>query len=323
MSGRLILPELHRLYEWVFTDHESTADVIISLPAGFSPSSITSMLSPDSASLLVTMKDRVPIVKGTLTAPATGISRKATDTTLVLTLTKADPARWATLIAGFYPGTSDMDPQSAFTLAAIPTWGGDRTRLLMASANVGFCPALRQTFAALAENPRSIGKARELLSVAAFTYGDPLSLYAMGCFLAEDPASQAEAFAAFVRAGDAGIVAAKSRAGQFLSPLSAMRGVPKDVTRAIELFESVREEDPSEPVMCHELAMLYHNGVGVRTDRKLAGRLQAEGMARDPELPPLESTGGGGGKLLLGVAVGTVVGAGLVTLMRLMLRHGK
>jgi hypothetical protein len=80
-----------------------------------------------------------------------------------------------------------MDPQSAFTLAGIPTWHGDRTRLLMASANVGFCPALRQTFAALAENPRLIGKARELLSVAAFRYGDPLSLYEMGCLLAEDP----------------------------------------------------------------------------------------------------------------------------------------
>jgi TPR repeat protein len=234
------------------------------------------------------------------------------------------PGAWPLLITDFYPGTREADPQSCFLFYAYArehrgeAMAVDPAQALTASINAGFCPALRLAFEALSANPETAEGGLRLLCTAAETYGDPMATLMLGTFF-EEQGLHPQAFRTFQAAAERGVLPAVAFIGRYFSPLCEQTVGHKSASKARKLFEEVRKREPSEPFSCHELAMMYYNGVGVEKDVKKAEELQAIAKAGLPEIPPLRIVGGedGGsqGWIVAGVAVAVGVAA-LITAFR-------
>jgi hypothetical protein len=125
------------------------------------------------------------------------------------------------------------------------------------------------------------------------------------------------------QAADLGETNGVARIGQILSPLSDIPFTQKDATRAVQIFESVRERSPNDPVMCFEYAKLLLNGVEKNVE--LARKLWEVGRIEEPNVPPLveirnepEQVEGYGfkGKLLMGIGVAVIFAAGIFWALR-------
>jgi hypothetical protein len=267
----------------------------------------------------------VPLVKGTLAGAVSSVSASHTDASLTLTLAKAVPGAWPLLITAFYPGAGDADPKSCFLLYEYArAHRGDPLAVdpvvaLSASINAGFCPALRVGFQGLSQNPGSEQMALQWLRIAADAYEDPEATLMLAVVF-EQRGLLREAFRTFQAAAERGMLQAVSFLGRYFSPLCEETVGVKSAERALALFQQVRELDASEPISCHELAMLYYNGVGVERDEKRAEELQAIAHAYMPDIPPLTRAGAedGASQRWIAAAVGVAVGlAAVITVLRI------
>jgi TPR repeat protein len=317
----MIPPEYHALYEWTFEDSPESATITFHFPPTFASSTIHHELTHDSTALIVTFTDPLPLVQGTLHSPVSSVSASHTDDSLTLTLTKVDPAAWLLPITSYYPGTSEADPQSCFLMYEYALAGGvDRAAVgaFEKAIRAGFCPALRAGFQLLSANPENMEFGFRMLCTAVDTYQDPIATLMLALFF-EARGSPQQAFRAFKMAAVRGMVQGLSYLGQYLSPLCAKSAGGKNVENAIKLFEQARKADPQEPISCHELAMLYYNGVGVEKDVRRAEELQAIARESLPDISPLSIVGGeeSGSQGWIVAAVALAVGvAAVITALR-------
>jgi hypothetical protein len=290
-TAEMIPPELSALYEWEFEDYPDRIELTLSFPLNFNPSQVRAYLSPDGTALSITIPGLLPIVYGLLLHPVFDMRAQISPQQSKYLIRKRNPASWPYLIDDCYPGTDCVDPASSFFLFQNLTGSGpideNLINLLLVSANAGYRPALRLAFCLLLDDQSTADIARNFIRIDAERYGDPVGVFHYAVLLAKEGATRADALMYFRRAADLGIVEAKSLIGQILSPLSDVSFQNKNADDAATVLLEVMAEKPEEPVMCHELAMLYFNGIGVPKNVELALQLQATAATHMPNVAPL------------------------------------
>ena len=290
-----IQPDLQELYDWDFKNEEDEVEIVVSFPPTFNTKALKAQLNGDRTAISITVDGQPPIVMGKLFEPVTDMTKSIQSDNVTFTLTKATPQPWPILIKDAHPDTTDLDPRSMLMIAQVMLGQGTNESieqgqmLLLKGCELGYVPTLMLTHELFAksEDPQLRDVSVRLLQKAALVYRNPVAMMQLGLIMIGQPETVAEGEQMMLAAAEAGLPIAMSYLGQLYSPLTEAP-FPKDVEKAVKLFQAVRELQPDEPIMCHELAKMYYNGVGVELNEELAQELQKRAKMTLVECPELE-----------------------------------
>lgn len=329
MVGETIQPDLQILYNWETKDAEDEIEIIITVPPTFNTKSLRAELNSDRTAVAITIPDQPPVLMGKLVAQVSLMSQTNDGSHIIFTFTKEEPKAWPFLISDLHPTTEAIDPQSAFIIAGLllqtnPEENIEKAQfLLFESCNAGFIPALRLAAQMLQSNVQTLPTAIKILEMGV-GYRDPVACMQLGLLYLRDKETRRQAERLFLLAAELGLIMGLSYVGQLYSPLTDIEFDEKDAEKAVAIFKQVREVEPEEPIMCHELAMLYYNGVGVEKDEEQAEKLHAMAKKQIKDLPDLKrvevatkKSGFSGLDAIAIAAVGSVVIGGAFTIYKM------
>ena len=288
-----IEPELAKMYEYNLNDQERNITIQVTIPEGFDKSNIRVELHKSHAAIRVEAPGILPIIKGELLDTVQSMRHTFRENQLIITINKQEKGLWESFIVGPYPDTEEIDPQSAFaigiTYSHVQSEVMQSMQYLMMSSAMGYVPAmcfLAHFYIKVGEKIGTKQAALQLFHEAVETYNSPVAMLAYANYLLTDddvPMGKAYALTLLDKAIALDYKPAHYFLGYALSPLSPIKGIKKNVVKAIEEFEQAGDDANA----LHELAMLYFNGAGVKKDLALANELQLKARKLDKDIQPL------------------------------------
>ncbi|OHT01934.1 hypothetical protein TRFO_31125 [Tritrichomonas foetus] len=290
-----IQPDSQFLYEWEFNQDEEDVDLVIKYPPTFNPKSIKVEFTEDKKGIKVHVPGLLPIVCGHLGGSITGHSTSISSTSYTITMTKETPIQWLLLTDDIHPTENICDPMTSFFIATALINNREEQsqqaglEALTRSALWGFMPAVR-AFVRInlnSSNENLSHMAVALLQKASDYYGVPDMQFWLGMILYTNDSTRVQSLSYFSKAAEGGVVEARSRIGQLLSPLSEVPFETKDASKASQILEAVLQLLPDEPIALSELSKLLYNGVGVELNEERAKELHGRLKKIVPEAPDL------------------------------------
>lgn len=286
---KMIEPELKSMYDYDLDESEKQMKILIELHDTVKVEDLTIKLSEDRNSIDISLKDKLPFVRGKLLVPVASISHKTSNNKLEVTLKKIERGIWERFIVDVHPETKDIDPQSAFCIGVTysPVYHKlqKSIELMLESSRMGFIPAMIHLakFHLVKDKITGFAMCVSILSEAIKKYKSPEAMLFLGDVYLER--GQGEMSMAYYKnALEENCVNANYSIGLALSPLSPSNGLKKNATLAIQFLEKLENSAEAK----HHIALLYFNGYGVPKNLELAEKYQKEAVKIRKDIPKLE-----------------------------------
>lgn len=300
-SSKTINPSLQQIYDWKFEQTDPhTVKIIIQYPPDFNPKAIKTQKNEDFSTFKVTIDGySIPVIMGELTEPCLDceISVDAEKYIFTIIFKKESETKWKYLIKNFVPGTTSIDPHSAFTLVQEEqkldeneqNFDDDTLSLfLQLGMQQGYLPALLFGIDQVADDEDSRNEYLTLLDVAVRVYRSPIAAFKLGVYLLSHGEPN-KGFIHLAQAANAGIGMAYSIMGQCVSPFSGVEFPEKNAKQALMILEKVIEKK-DEPIALYEAAQIYNEGAeDVPRNKAKADEYWKRAHAINDKLPPLKA----------------------------------
>jgi hypothetical protein len=282
-----ISPAYASLYDYTIQEDQEdhlAIYIFVRHPEDFDASDLRICDSSESDGLWISLPDpHPPLIKCQLFKPIESVTPfRYSSTQYRFRITKAREELWGSFVRGFYPGTEDLDPKSAFTLAQsdIP----EASAYLELAVTFRFAPALLHFYRTSQDQPGLHDIAMTNLRIAAETYVHPESQYELAKVL-ETENNLAGALVLLRTAFNHGFVLAGVEIGLLCSPASdQFPKAKKDAQFAFQILEQVIKTSEN-PIALYELANLHFNGLGTPQNPAVADRLLVRARKVDPAIP--------------------------------------
>ena len=305
MNNNLIEPTFQSLYYWHFSQSEDQSRIILNFrfPKEFNPKVINIHLSDDGKSLEISAPNIIPFVQGELFDKITSYEEKIDNInqTIEIVLSPENSnVLWPRLINSYLPGTTQIDPHSAFEIYIQETtkeadfeqshtpftheYTTEQLEAFFASSiTCCYIPALLFMIESLDDDDKdSLTTKEAFLNIAATKYHNPEATFRYSLFLIQH-GKKIEGFKLLKDSAELGIGMAVSIMGQMISPLSGIEFEYKNAEEALDLFEKVLVNN-EEPVALYEAAKLYQAGIGCEKNIQKAQEYWRRAKAVEPNI---------------------------------------
>ena len=253
MNIKRISYDFQYLYTWNFIQTNEEIEIKINFPKTFNPKSLKFSFENNSISLI--LENEVPIIMGELYSKIENYQIIYGSDNITYSFIKKNSENWPIFISNYYPNTKLIDPHSAFDLFLYLT--SDQfpeeqinselaQNVLSLSMQLGYLPALLYGVSQLEEDDSNLPQVITLLSLATFTYQNPIAAYKLGIIYNLNKENRLKALQVFQISLEKGIIHSGYFIGLILSPLSNIEFDNKDPETALRYFEIVLKsiEDP-------------------------------------------------------------------------------